>query len=491
MIKNLTLSLLLVGGALSAQQIPDRPEKLTYKPQTFQAPRTKDFVAKLKNGIPVYIAADPQGVPFVRLNVMIKGGSYLEPKGKEGLAGLTGSQWRAGGTTKTPAEKLDERLEFLAGRISTNLGSTSGSIFMQVMEKDLKEGLDLFLEVMQQPAFAQDRLDLAKKSSKQGLQTRNDNVMGIAGYQNGYLLNGENHYTTADMTQASLDAITREDMAAFHKRLIHPSNLVIAVSGKFEKKAMLDQLNKTLGALKAAPGAEVSAKVPAPTHVRKPGIYVVDKDVPQSSVSLTIPGLRRTDADWHAVQVMNQILGGSGFTSRLMKKLRSDEGLTYGVGSNFSAGAYWKGDFSCSLQTKNRSVAYALRLILEHLEKIKQEPVSDEEMKVIKDGIVLGYPADWADKQSVAARFASEHLTGWPADWWADYREKIQAVTKDDVQRVAKKYLDPTQAVILVVGKAAEAEAGDKDHAGLLKDAAKLPIQHLPLRDPLTLKPLK
>ena len=136
-------------------------------------------------------------------------------------------------------------------------------------------------------------------------------------------------------------------------------------------------------------------------------------------------------------------------------------------------------------------MAYALNLILKDIDRIQRESVSDEELEVIKDGIVQAYPSDWSRRQAVATRFAEEQLAGWPADWWADYREKIQAVTKADVQRVAQKYLVATQAVILVVGKASEAEAGDeKDHPGLLKEVAKLPMRRLPLRDPLTLQPL-
>jgi zinc protease len=264
------------------------------------------------------------------------------------------------------------------------------------------------------------------------------------------------------------------------------------VSGRFEKQAMLGLLNRTLGALRPAKEALVSPKVPGPEYLRTPRIYVVDKDVPQSMVQLALPGLRRTDPDWHAVVVMNQILGGGGFTSRLMRKLRSDEGLTYGVGTGFGPGAYWKGDFTCGLQTKNRSVAYAMRLILKDIDRMKREPVTDEELKVIKDAIVLGFPSDWSKRQAVATKFAEEQLAGWPADWWLDYREKIQAVTKEEVQRVARKYLEPSQAVILVVGKASEAETGDEqDHPGLLKDVAKLPLHRLPLRDPLTLEPMK
>jgi zinc protease len=136
-------------------------------------------------------------------------------------------------------------------------------------------------------------------------------------------------------------------------------------------------------------------------------------------------------------------------------------------------------------------VAYALRLALAELDRLKAEPVAQDELAVIKDSIIQAYPGKWAEPRTVVGTFAQERLVGWPENWWADYREKIQAVTAEDVQRVARKYLDPANLVILVVGKAAEAEAGDaKDHPGLLKDVAPLPMIRLPLRDPLTLQPL-
>jgi zinc protease len=188
--------------------------------------------------------------------------------------------------------------------------------------------------------------------------------------------------------------------------------------------------------------------------------------------------------------LMNHVLGGGGFTARLMKKIRSDEGLTYGVRTQLGEGPYYRGDLTGGLQTKNRSVAYALRLALAEMERLKAEPLTQAELTSVKDGLVESFPARWASRQAIANRFAEEHLEGWPEDWWADYREKVRGVTAADVQRMAKKLLDPGQLVILAVGKAAVIEAGDPDHPGALKDAAKLPIARLPLRDPLTLKPI-
>ncbi len=484
-----TILALLASGALLANVPPARPEQLTFKPLAFEVPRAAAFKAKLKNGIPVHVAADPSGVPFVRLQVFVRGGSYLDPKGKEGLAALTGMQMRAGGTVKTSAAALDERLEFLAGDIGSNLGETSGTVTMEFMEKDLKEGLDLFMQVLTRPAFAQDRLDQAKENLLQGLMARNDKTDGIAKGELPRLLNGEDHFSSAQMTGDSLKAITREDLAAFHARLLHPANLVVSVSGKFKKEAMLDLLNHTLGALKPGAAAQASPKVPAPSFRRRPGIYVVDKDVPQSLLAFTLPGLRRSDADWHAALVMNQILGGGGFTSRLLKRIRSDEGLTYGVETRFEDCPYWRGNWGGSLQTSNPSVAYALRLVLEEMDRLKTTLVPAEELATIKDGMILAYPAQWGQKRRSAEAFAGEETLGWPRDGWLDYRERIQAVTAEDVQRVARGCLDPRKLVVLVVGKAAEVEAGDPaGHPGLLKDAVPLPLVRLPLRDPLTLK---
>ena len=487
----LCIPVLLGGAVLGAQAIPARPEQVPVKPLQFTVPKTAPYTAKLKNGIPVFIAPDPGGVPFIRLTLSFRGGAYLEPQGKPGFANIFDQVWRQGGTRQLPSEKLNERLSFLVTNFQASLGSTAGSLNIRLMENDLNEGLDLFMEILREPAFEQAKLDQAKQETLQFLEGLNDSAGMIGGYQLGYLINGEGHFTTQRTTAASIKSITREDLLAFHAQILHPENMAITISGKFERKAMLALLDRTLGAFKAAATARVSPPVPAPTQVRKPGIYVVDKAVSQAAVSLTGPGLRRSDPDWHAVMVMNKLLGG-GFNSRLMKKIRSDEGLTYGIGTGFGDGTYWRGDWSCNFSTKNASVAYALKLALAEFENMKKLPPTEEELKNIKETILNAFPIGWSNPHSVVTHFTNEYLQGKPADWYQDYQAKVQAVTAADVVRVAQKYLDPSQLIVVIVGKAAELEQGDeKDHPGLLKDVTPLPLVHLPLRDPLTLKPLK
>jgi zinc protease len=489
-VKSTALLLAVSASCAVGQAIPDRPEKLAYPPLAFQVPKAKDAKVLLKNKVPAYLVADPTGVPLVRISVWWRGGAYMEPPGKEGLANLFGSQLAVGGTQKKDAAAVEDRLEALAATLSSSCGNTSGSLYLQVQEKDLPEGLDLLMQAFTQPAFAQDRLDLARKSARQALERRNDAVTSIAQIQMPYLLFGEKYFATENTTAASLDAITREDLLAFHAGLLHPANLAVAVSGKFEKKAMVDLLNKTVGAIAAGKAARPSPKVPAPDFARKPGLYVCDKDAPQAMLQWAFPGMRRSDPDWYSAMVMNHVLGGGGFAARLMKKIRSDEGLTYGVRTALGEGPFYRGDLTGGLQTKNPSVAYALRLALAEMQRLKDEPLTEAELTSIKDGLVESFPAQWGSRQAIANRFADEQLTGWPEDWWVDYRERVKAVTAADVQKMAKRLLDPEKMVVLAVGKASEVEAGDADHPGALKDVAKLPLSRVPLRDPLTLKPM-
>ncbi len=368
-------ALLLAVSASCAlgQAIPDRPEKLTYPPITFQVPKAKDAKVVLKNRVPAYLVSDPTGVPLVRITVWWRGGAYMEPAGKEGLASLFGSQLAVGGTQKKDAAAVEDRLEALAATLSSSCGPTSGSLYLQVQEKDLAEGVDLLMQALTQPAFAQDRLDLAKKSARQGLERRNDAVTSIAQLQMPVLLFGEKFFAVESTTAASLDAVTREDLVAFHAGLLHPANLAVAVSGKFEKKAMVDLLNRTVGAIAAGKAARPSPKVPEPDFVRAPGLYVCDKDAPQAMLQWAFPGMRRSDPDWYPAMVMNHVLGGGGFAARLMKKIRSDEGLTYGVRTTLGEGPHWRGDLTGGLQTKNTTVAYALRLALAEMQRLKDE----------------------------------------------------------------------------------------------------------------------
>jgi zinc protease len=238
---------------------------------------------------------------------------------------------------------------------------------------------------------------------------------------------------------------------------------------------------------------ETPPPVPANTTFAAAGAYLVDKDVNQGRVQMMLPGVKRDNPDYFAIIIMNDILGGGGFTSRIMNRVRSDEGLAYSAYSSFPGGVYYPYAFTAGFQSKSRTVAYATSIVLEEIKRIGNEPVNQKELEETKRGYVDRFPRSFATRGQIAGIFASDEYTGRYArdpQYWKNFRAKISAVTKEDVQRVAKKYLTPEKLVILAVGQKEEILKGHPDHPVKLPDLAGGKFTELPLRDPLTMKPM-
>ena len=349
------LSLALVAVPAAGQEIPDRPEALSFEPIVFDPPSAKDHRHVLDNGMVVFIAED-RSLPLVNIAITLRVGSWLDPVGQEGLASLTGSQMRRGGTKVLSGEELDERLDFLAAQVSTGIGATSGGANLNCLADNLEEALPLFVDVLRDPRFQEDRLVLARERALQSMKKRNDDSADIEAREWGVLLYGENHYSNRFTTEASLGAISRDHLVAFHRTYVHPSNMIAAVSGYFDTNEMLAQLED---AFARWPGEAPS--VPAIPHTiepARPGLYRIQKDVNQGRVSIGLPTVKRDYPDAHALQIMNGILGGSGFTSRITTTVRSNEGLAYSAGSGLSVGVWHPGRFRAGFQSKspNRAV---------------------------------------------------------------------------------------------------------------------------------------
>jgi zinc protease len=229
--------------------------------------------------------------------------------------------------------------------------------------------------------------------------------------------------------------------------------------------------------------------IPATIEPSAAGVYRVQKDVNQGRVSIGLPTVRRDDPDVYALEVMNEILGGSGFTSRITKTVRSNEGLAYSAGSGLAPGVFYPGRFRAGFQSKSRTVAWATELVFAEIRRIREQPVSAEELQTIKDSLVQTFPSNFASKAQAMAIFASDEYTKREAGYWSSYRERIGAVTAADVQRVARKHLLPEKMVVLVVGDQAEIDKGDPKHpVTLVSLAPGGKATTLALRDPLTMK---
>ena len=474
-----------------AADIPDRPEKLKFPELKYEPPVGADYRVKLKSGPVVYLVPSTE-LPLVSISISVRTGKYVVPRGKEGLAAAAGGLLASAGTKGRTAEALQERLAFLAARLGSSVGETSGSVSLNLLSKDLDEGMAILREVLTEPRLQQDRLDLFKTQQLSGMTQRNDDSRGLEGRNLLRLGYGEHFFRNRIPTKASIESLTQDDLKGFHRDWFHPANFIVAVSGDFERSDMVKRLDKLFANWpfkgKKAPS------IPTNKTFAMPGIFIVNKDVNLGRVSIILPRITRDNRDYYAIQVMNDVLGGGGFTSRITNRVRSDEGLAYSARSSFPGGAYYPIVFRAGFQSKSRTVAYATSIVLEEIERIMREPVSAEELLTAKRSFIDTFPNNFASPAQVVSAFASDEMIGRYAtqpNYWADYRDNIEAVDIATVQRVAKQRLKLDQVIILVVGQKEEILKGHPDHSVKLDDLAKRGVTELPMRDPLTMKPLK
>ncbi|MFZ4514642.1 MAG: M16 family metallopeptidase, partial [Geothrix sp.] len=328
--------------------------------------------------------------------------------------------------------------------------------------------------VLLEPAIEAGRLELGRKQLLAELERSEEDAARTAETRMEGLLFGNDRPRP---TPASLDQIERADLVAFHGRILHPANLVVSASGGFDRRWLQGVLERRLGSFRPGPTAVKSPTLPAPRFQRQPCISLVHRSVSQSVVRLALSGPRRSDPDWEAATVMNEILGG-----RLSAKLRVEHGLTYGIRSSLEEGdLLGRGDWLCTFRTKNQSVATALRLVLAEIEKLKNAPVAETELGAVKDGIIQAFPAFWSNRQNRVETFGNDLLRGWGEDRALAHRARITAISAANVQSSARAYLDPSKLVVLIVGNIGEVEAGDpKEAPGSLKDMLPLPIHRQP-----------
>lgn len=474
----------------SIQTIPDRPEQLAFPPLSYEPPGPDTYRVALRAGPIAYVVPD-RDLPLVNVVVLVRVGEYLDPAHQPGLANLTGYLLARGGIRSRTAEDLEERLAFLAAHLNSAISDTQGTVSLNLLSKDMDEGLAILREVLATPRFQADKIALRKQQMLQAMKQRNDDSAAIEQREVGFLSFGESFWLNRHTTAASVESITADHLSAFHRQWFAPSNFIVAASGDFERDEFVAKLERLFADWPYA--GSVPPPVPTNTTFAAPGVYLVDKDVNQTRVSMLLPGIRRDDPEYFACIVMNDILGGGGFTSRIMNRVRSEEGLAYAAGSGLPGGVYYPLTFTAAFQTQPRTVAYATSIVLGELRRMAGEPVAEAELHTAKRGFIDRFPRTFASKPQVAGLFAQEEFTGRYARdpvFWKQFRPRMDAVTKEDVQRVAQRLLQPDQLVILAVGQKTNILKGHPNHAVQLKDSAPQRFIELPLRDPLTMQPL-
>lgn len=484
---SLPLPRLLLPPLLLAalQDVPDHPDKIRYEPLKFEVPDAASMRTVLSNGAVAYLLEDRK-LPLVRLSVMVRAGAFWEPEGKEGLAAMTGTLMRTGGTTSRSPEELDEELDMLAAQLSVSIGDTSGSATLNILSKDVDKGLDLLAEVLSQPAFRQEKIDLLKAQTLEQLKARNDSTGSIESREANLLFYGAFPVNRLP-TKTSIDSIKREDLLEYHRRTWRAGSIIIAAAGDFEKTEFSRKLEGLLAKLPEGRGEELS--VPRLQHKPAPGVYCFHKEgrqINQGRVRMGHLGTTLDDPDLHALRVMNYILGGGSFSSRLVQRVRSDEGLAYSVGSGYGAGALYPGVFAISFQSKSETCLYAAKLCLQVLEELRTAGPTADEVEAAKAFFLDAFPSTFSSSFQTVTTFASAEMDGYPKDYYTSYRDRIAKVTLEDVRRVAKQRCRPEEFVFVFVGNMKAIKGGDGSRPIRIEDFGS--VVDVPLPDPLTLR---
>src|ERR1039458_5057584 len=431
--------------AASWQQI-EIPPLAAFKPQ--QPKRIE-----LKNGMVIFLQEDHE-LPLIDGTARIRGGSVNEPATKVGLVDMYGEVWRTGGTKTQTGDQLDDFLEVRAAKVETGGGPDSATISWSCLKGDLDDVFKAFADVLQNPEFRADKLDIAQKEAFDGISRRNDDVGEIAHRETVKLAYGSNNPYARDAEYATVAAVTRQDLIDWHGKYVHPNNIILGVSGDFDSAAMEARLRAAFESWPKGPAGPRKNEVkysPAP-----PGNYLVTKDdVNQSTIHMLGLGTTRDNPDYYAISVFNEAFGG-GFSSRLFNDIRTKRGLAYSVGGGIGTNFGHPGILQVSIGTKSQSTIEAIQAAAEDIDNLAKQPITDDEIQRAKDAILNAFIFRLDSPDKILSERMTYEYYGYPPDWLDKYQAEIKKVTAADANRIAAKYLHKDQLAVLVVGNTKE-----------------------------------
>jgi len=402
----------------------------------------------------VLLVSEQHQLPMVTMTIAFDAGTRRDPEGKAGLASLTASSLTLG-TKDLSATQFNQKVDFMGSSISVGAGPDYAQASFTSLAKYEDDTLGLLAATLTGPALSDS--EITRKRDERVAQIKADEEQPdyVAGVSFQKALYGNTPYGHPSQgTAESVAKLTPQDVRDFYQTHYKIGSAVISVVGDVKADDVKAKLEKAFDALKGTvpPQAE-----PAPPSVT-PGIHptLVDRSVVQATIILGSGGIARSNPDYYRVQVMNYILGGGGFASRLMKIVRSKNGLAYGISSGFDARKF-AGSFAVDTQTKNQSTNEALQLIIEQLRDMQEHPVSDAELASAKEYLVGSFPLKLDRQSSIASFILQVELYGLGLDYIERYPKLIDAVTKDDIQRVAQKYLHPDALILVAVADQSEA----------------------------------
>ena len=411
---------------------------------------------ELPNGTVVFLLEDHE-LPTIEMEALVRTGGRLVPAEKAGLASMTGSVMRTGGTATHKGDDLDNLLDHMGASIESAIATESGTVRLSGLKEDFDKLLPLFIDVIRNPVFPQDKIELAKTRARDAIARRNDDPFTILQRELPRTLYGKDSPYARRPEYDTINSITRDDLVAFHKRYYQPENVILGVWGDFKLPDMRARIEKEFGAWPK--GGQPKPPVPevdAAARNRK-GIFVVNKeDVNQSLLAVGASGGRMSDPDYAANMLMAAILGGGEFGSRLMDNIRTKAGLAYMSGAFWGASYDHPGVYLAYVGTKSNTTMQALKLVKEELNRAAAGEVTDKELAFAKDYILKGQAFDFDSTGKIITRLMTYEYYGYPSDFLQKYTEAVKKATKADLQRAAKQYWTADKLSILLLGKTAD-----------------------------------
>lgn len=412
----------------------------------------------IENGMTLLILERPS-LPVVSVEVLVQAGALFDPDEKAGLANLTASLLDEG-TKKRKSTDISDAVDFIGASLSASANDDYASASLKVLKKDVETGLELLSDILINPVFDPKEVERVRNNILGGILAEKDQPQVIAERAFQKDVFGNHPYRNpVSGREDSVPKISRDDLVSFHQKFYRPNNTILAVVGDVTEKEAVALVRKYFGEWEKNPVP--LPQVGPPQRLQAKRVEVIHKDLTQASVMLGHVGIERSNPDYYAVTVMNYILGGGGFSSRMMTDIRDNRGLVYSIYSRFDAGKL-PGAFSVSLQTKTESAGEAIEGVLQEIKKMKGEPVSETELSEAKSYLVGSFPLRIDTTGKLASLLSAVEFYQLGLDYFEKYPEYINKVTREEISRVARKYLDPEHYVLVVVANRSEVDLDRK-----------------------------
>jgi zinc protease len=441
-------------GQATVRTVPNLPsyKDLKFPPlKEVKIPQPETFT--LPNGMKCFLLENHE-LPLVSGVALIRTGNLFDPPDKRALASITGMVLRSGGTKAKTGDDIDRDLEDVAASVESSIDESDGTLGFSSLKENTTAVMSIWRDILERPEFREDKVELAKTQIRSAIARRNDEPTEVASREFSSVVYGRNTPFGWQVEYADVDNIHRQDLIDFYKRYYFPANIMIGVYGDFDTPEMKRSLTELFASWTYTQPAV--PKFPSVTAKAEPGIYLAEKsDVAQTFFEIGHLGGLLRDKDYPALQVAAQILG-SGFTSRLVRKVRTELGYAYNIGASWAAGYEKPGVFEISGSTKSKTTAETIRVILDELQKLRSGEVTPEELTNAKDAVLNSFVFNFDRPSKTLNRLILYEYFGYPKDFIFQFQNAVKNVTRADVLRVAQQYFKPDNLSIVAVGNPAD-----------------------------------